>query len=88
MPLLSLVFTALVGAATSVVFYSGSYTPLTSVSSGLATSDSVIEYFVDDPFPSTVTFDRGAGIALLLVVVFCALAVRGLRARPAVPPAN
>ncbi|MGF7119990.1 hypothetical protein [Rhodococcus sp. AG1013] len=84
-PLLSLVFTTLVGVTTSFVVYSGSYEPLPDVPfnmpNGLSTSEA-IEIFVDsDPWPSNVTFDRGAGVALLLVVVFCALAIRGLRAR-------
>ncbi|WP_433607090.1 hypothetical protein [Prescottella agglutinans] len=91
-PLLSLVFTALVGATASFVVYSGSYAPLTSAPSAapsdLDTSDKVIAYVIDDLFPSTVTFDRGTGVALLLVVVFCALAVRGLRPRPTVPHPN
>lgn len=91
-PLLSLVFTTLVGVTTSFVVYRGSYEPLPDVPfampSGLDTSDEVIAYVLDDPWPSTVTFDRGAGVALLLVVVFCALAVRGLRAQPSAPRAN
>ncbi|MDH6680484.1 hypothetical protein M2284_004713 [Rhodococcus sp. LBL1] len=83
-PLLSLVFTALVGATTSVVFYSVGYAPLTSAPS----TAELVESTVFVSFDSPVTFDRGTGVALLLVVGFCALAARGLRDRPAVPPAN
>ncbi|GAB2637956.1 hypothetical protein ABI214_18645 [Prescottella soli] len=79
-PLLSLVFTTLVAATTSFVIYSGSYEPLPDVPLASGT--------VDVSFDSPVHFDRGAGVALLLVVVFCALAIRGLRAQPSVPPAH
>ncbi len=91
-PLLSLAFTALVGATTSFVVYSGSYEPLPDVPFAMpsepAASDEVIAYVVDVPFPPPISFDRGTGVALLLVVAFCALAVRGVRPRPTVPRPN
>ncbi|MFM1725954.1 hypothetical protein ABEU20_004577 [Rhodococcus sp. PAM 2766] len=74
-PLLSVVFTAVVGATTSFVIYSGAYEPLPGVP--LSTGWTAIS-------PST-TFDRTAAVAMLLVVVFCALAIRGQRRQQSAP---
>ncbi|WP_430334007.1 hypothetical protein [Rhodococcus sp. ACT016] len=76
-PLLSMVFTALVSVTTTFITYSGSYEPLPYAPLTAKAS-----------FDSPVTFDRGAGIALLLVVVFCALAIRGLRPHASAPRAD
>ncbi|PTR31118.1 hypothetical protein C8K36_101145 [Rhodococcus sp. OK519] len=74
-PLLALVFTEVVGVTTSFVIYSGSYEPLPGVP--LSTGWTSIS--------PTTTFDRAAAVALLLVVVFCALAIRGLRTHRSAP---
>ncbi|CAM2978604.1 Integral membrane protein [Prescottella defluvii] len=76
-PLLSLVFAEVVGVTSRFVFYSGSYEPLPDVPPS--------EGWTAISFDSPVTFDRGAAVAMLLVVVFCALAIRGHRAQPSVP---
>lgn len=84
-PLLALVFATVVRVTT--VFET--FTAL------VPDSVDVIEYVRDDadtgsfvqyhtPTPS-VAFDRTAAVAMLLVVVFCALAVRGLRKPPSAP---
>lgn len=74
-PLLALVFTEVVGVTTSFVTYSGAYEPLAGVP--LSTGWTAIS--------PTTTLDRTAAVAMLLVVVFCALAVRGLRKPPSAP---
>ncbi|RVW01234.1 hypothetical protein [Rhodococcus xishaensis] len=83
-PLLSLVFTTVVGTTTTFETFTA-YAPLTSRDTEplrlYAESDSFLTALVDQSAPH-ITFDRGAAVALLLVVVFCALAIRGLRARP------
>lgn len=74
-PLLTLVFTEVVGVTTSFVTYRGAYEPLAGVP--LSTGWTAIS--------PTTTLDRTAAVAMLLVVVFCALAVRGLRKPPSAP---
>lgn len=75
-PLLSLVFTTVVGATTRFVVYIASYEPLPYAPLRSSTAVS---------FDTPVTFDRAVGVALLLVVVFCALAIRGLRTQRSTP---
>jgi len=82
-PLLSLVFVTVVGVTTTVETFTA-YTPLTSARGDTDT----VEIMLAEQSTPAVTFDRGAGVALLLVVIFCALAIRGLRAQPSVPRAN
>ncbi|RVW10068.1 hypothetical protein EGT67_07525 [Prescottella agglutinans] len=82
-PLLSLVFVTVVGVTTTVEMFTA-YTPLTSARGDTDT----VEIMLADLSTPAVTFDRGAGVALLLVVIFCALAIGGLRAQPSVPRAE
>ncbi|QBJ95815.1 hypothetical protein ERC79_07420 [Rhodococcus sp. ABRD24] len=76
-PLLALVFTEVVTTTRTVITYNGAYEPLPGVplSSGYDT--------LLPPAPNRI-----AGIALLLVVVFCALAIRGLGARERTEPTD
>ncbi|QCQ92416.1 hypothetical protein [Rhodococcus sp. SGAir0479] len=75
-PLLSLVFTTVVGSTTVVVTYMGAYEPLSNIP--MASNPHALD--------SPVTFDRAAGVALLSVVVFCGLALHGLRPRDTAAP--
>ncbi|NKS03553.1 hypothetical protein GS528_21815 [Rhodococcus hoagii] len=79
-PLLSLVFARVVGVTTSFVIYSGAYEPLPGVPFALSQDDSYTgnRILINSSMP-TITFDRTAAVAMLLVVVFCALAIRGQR---------
>ncbi|RVW01640.1 hypothetical protein [Rhodococcus spongiicola] len=83
-PLLSLVFATVVGATTT--FETTGYAPIVNAEWPHRDGD-VVSILETDLLTSSITFDRGAAIALLLVVVFCAIAIRGLRARP-VPRAD
>ncbi|MFC9516189.1 hypothetical protein ACFTSD_10720 [Nocardiaceae bacterium NPDC056970] len=74
-PLLALVFTDVVGVTTSFVIYRGSYEPLPGAP--LSTDWTSIS--------PTTTLDRTAAVAMLLVVAFCALAIRGLRTARSAP---
>lgn len=79
-PLLSLVFARVVGVTTSFVIYSGAYEPLPGVPFARSQDDSYPgnRMLINSSMP-TITFDRTAAVAMLLVVVFCALAIRGQR---------
>lgn len=88
-PLVSVVFARVVGVTTSFVIYSGAYEPLPGVPFAPSQEDSHTgnRVLIDSSTP-TITFDRTAAVALLLVVVFCALAIRGLRSRASAPRAD
>ena len=79
-PLLSLVFARVVGVTTSFVIYSGAYEPLPGVPFARSQDDSYTgnRVLINSSMP-TITFDRTAAVAMLLVVVFCTLAIRGQR---------
>ncbi len=62
------------------MIYSGAYEPLPGVPFALSQDDSYPgnRVLINSSMP-TITFDRTAAVAMLLVVVFCALAIRGQR---------
>ncbi|WP_137724069.1 hypothetical protein [Prescottella subtropica] len=76
-PLLSLVFTTVVDITTRFTIYTASYEPLPGVPSAVDSPSDTNALLVSSA--DAITFDRLAAAALLLVVVFCGLALRGVR---------